>query len=90
MYVDALNGGGVLNKEKKFQPDIVPTMTFEMMEELSVQERFNNYSSLIKRPVTPIHAGMTILFCGEINQLLTRGLRIQRPRSSPGTGGGNQ
>ena len=39
-------------KKKKFQPDIVPTMTFEMMEELSVQERFNlfnNYSSLIKR-----------------------------------------
>lgn len=90
LHIDALNGGGVLNKEKKFQPDIVPTMTFEMMEELSVQERFNNYSSLIKRPVTPIHAGMTILFCGEINQLLTRGLRIQRPRSSPGTGGGNQ
>ena len=52
LHIDALNGGGVLNKEKKFQPDIVPTMTFEMMEELSVQERFNlfnNYSSLIKR-----------------------------------------
>jgi len=52
LHIDALNGGGVLNKEKKFQPDIVPTMTFEMMEELSVQERFNlfnNHSSLIKR-----------------------------------------
>ena len=40
------------------------------------------WDSLGLGPVTPIHAGMTILFCGEINQLLRRGLRIQRPRSS--------
>ena len=43
-----MNGGGVLNTPL-FQPNVVPTLTFAAVDELSVVERFNSYSAQMKK-----------------------------------------
>ena len=47
-YICSLNGGGVLNTPL-FQPNVVPTLTFAAVDELSVVERFNSYSAQMKK-----------------------------------------